>query len=186
VSGPAGAAAGRPVSLHAVSYSPELGPPRYARLPSPVGELLATLDAEGRLCGLRFPGHRGAPEVADAWRRDESALSPVAEQLAAYFAGELRRFTLPLAPVGTPFQQQVWAALREIPFGATAGYGELARRLGRPGAARAVGLANARNPISIVVPCHRVVGSSGALTGYAGGLGRKAQLLDHEIAVLAA
>jgi methylated-DNA-[protein]-cysteine S-methyltransferase len=109
-------------------------------------------------------------------------LAAAVEQLTAYFAGELRVFDLPLALGGTPFQERVWAALREIPYGQTASYGELAREIGRPAASRAVGAANSRNPVAIVVPCHRVVGADGSLTGYAGGLDRKRALLDLEAA----
>ena len=112
------------------------------------------------------------------------ALAGVRAQLAEYFAGERTRFDLELAPAGTPFQLEVWEALRRIPYGGTRSYGELAAELGRPGSARAVGAANARNPISIVVPCHRVVGSAGALTGYAGGVEAKRALLDLERAPL--
>jgi methylated-DNA-[protein]-cysteine S-methyltransferase len=104
----------------------------------------------------------------------------VAEQLAAYFRGELIEFALPVAAPGTPFQQRVWAALRLIPYGETRSYGEVAAEIGNPAASRAVGAANGRNPVSIVVPCHRVVGSTGRLTGYAGGLTTKEQLLAHE------
>jgi methylated-DNA-[protein]-cysteine S-methyltransferase len=114
------------------------------------------------------------------WRRDPAALREPAEQLQAYFAGELRAFDLPLAPHGTPFQREVWSALREIPYGSTISYAELAAAVGRPDAARAVGAANGRNPIAVVIPCHRVIGASGALTGYGGGLGRKRLLLDLE------
>ena len=106
-----------------------------------------------------------------------------AEQLDAYFAGERTTFDLPLAPQGSEFQRRVWAALQEIPYGKTESYGDLAARIGSPGAARAVGLANGRNPIGILIPCHRVVGSRGSLTGYGGGLDRKRQLLDLELAV---
>jgi methylated-DNA-[protein]-cysteine S-methyltransferase len=106
-----------------------------------------------------------------------------ADQLDAYFAGALIHFELPLAPRGSEFQQRVWAALQEIPYGGTESYGELAERIGSPGAARAVGLANGKNPIGIVIPCHRVVGSNGNLTGYGGGLDRKKQLLDLELRV---
>lgn len=121
---------------------------------------------------------RGSRDDADP------VLVEAAEQLAAYFAGERTGFDLPLAPVGTPFQQRVWAALREIPYGRTASYGEIAGRLGRTGhGARAVGVANGRNPIPVVVPCHRVVGASGALTGYAGGMDRKRILLELEGAI---
>jgi methylated-DNA-[protein]-cysteine S-methyltransferase len=112
----------------------------------------------------------------------ESA-APFAEavrQLDAYFAGTLRRFDLPLAPAGTPFQREVWQALREIPYGETVSYGELARRIGRPSAVRAVGAANGQNPLSIVIPCHRVIGSDGRLVGYGGGLPAKSALLELE------
>ncbi len=144
---------------------------------SPLGALTVSSDGAG-LTGVRF-AEQAAVELS---RRDDAAavLARAREQLAAYFAGELRAFELPLAPRGSEFQRKVWAALLEIPFGATTSYGALARRLGRPSAARAVGAANGRNPIAILVPCHRVVGASGALTGYAGGLERKRWLLAHE------
>ncbi len=116
--------------------------------------------------------------------RDAGAASPVAEQLREYFAGERERFDVPLAARGTEFQRRVWEALRAIPYGETASYGQIARAVGRPAASRAVGAANGRNPISIVVPCHRVVGAGGALTGYGGGLDRKARLLDLEARAL--
>jgi methylated-DNA-[protein]-cysteine S-methyltransferase len=115
--------------------------------------------------------------------RDAEPFRAAAEQLDAYFAGELTTFDLPLAPRGSGFQLRVWTALREIPYGRTESYGELAQRIGSPGAARAVGLANGKNPIGIVIPCHRVVGSNGSLTGYGGGLDRKRRLLDLELAV---
>jgi methylated-DNA-[protein]-cysteine S-methyltransferase len=108
----------------------------------------------------------------------------VRDQLDAYFAGERRDFDLQLAPEGTPFRQEVWSALRDIPYGETRSYGQLAAQIGRPGAARAVGLANGRNPIAIVVPCHRVIGSNRSLTGYAAGVERKRQLLELETGVL--
>lgn len=111
---------------------------------------------------------------------DRAVLDETAAQLDRYFAGSLTAFDLPLDLRGTPFQQRVWSALQEIPFGETISYGELAASLGKPGSARAVGLANGQNPISIIVPCHRVIGSNGKLTGYGGGLDRKAWLLDHE------
>jgi methylated-DNA-[protein]-cysteine S-methyltransferase len=107
-------------------------------------------------------------------------LDAAENQLAGYFDGRLTEFDVPLELDGTPFQRRVWDELQRIPFGERTSYGELARRLGRPGSARAVGLANGRNPVSIIVPCHRVVGSDGTLTGYGGGLHRKAWLLDHE------
>jgi methylated-DNA-[protein]-cysteine S-methyltransferase len=146
-----------------------------ALLPSPIGPLFAEAHEHG-LTRLYTDGHRFHAEAPP----DDGALAGVAEQLDAYFAGELRRFDLPLAAHGTEFERRVWDLLVEIPYGETVSYGELARELGLPHAARAVGRANARNPISIVVPCHRVVGSTGKLTGYAGGLDVKRKLLDHE------
>jgi methylated-DNA-[protein]-cysteine S-methyltransferase len=146
----------------------------YDTIDSPLGELL--LAGDGR--ALSAVHMHGSPDPG--WRRDPGALREPAEQLRAYFAGELREFDLPLAPHGTPFQRQVWDALREIPYGSTMSYAGLAAAVGRPDAARAVGAANGRNPIAIVIPCHRVIGASGALTGYGGGLGRKRLLLDLE------
>jgi methylated-DNA-[protein]-cysteine S-methyltransferase len=124
--------------------------------------------------------HPGDAAHGPASGPDDPVLALAAEQLRQYFAGERTAFDLPLAPRGTEFQRQVWHALLEIPFGETTSYGELAQRLGSPGASRAVGLANGRNPIGIVIPCHRVVGSAGSLTGYGGGLERKRLLLDLE------
>jgi methylated-DNA-[protein]-cysteine S-methyltransferase len=115
--------------------------------------------------------------------RDAAPFKAAADQLDAYFEGERTTFDLPLAPLGSEFQQRVWAALQEIPYGQTESYGEVAERIGSPGAARAVGLANGKNPIGILIPCHRVVGANGSLTGYGGGLDRKRQLLDLELAV---
>ena len=153
----------------------------HTEIASPLGALTLTADGDA-LTSVRFEQHAHlAPLAADS-RRDDRArvFAEARRQLAAYFAGELREFTLPLAPRGSEFQRKVWAALAEIPFGATSSYGALARRLGLPNHARAVGHANARNPLSIFVPCHRVVGASGALTGYAGGTERKRWLLAHE------
>lgn len=146
---------------------------------SPVGPLRLVAGADG-LRAVAFAQGRRAPAAGPAPRTDDGAFDAVRRQLDAYFAGRLRRFDLPLHPIGTPFQQRVWDALREIPYGATVSYGDLAARLGTTGAARAVGLANGRNPLAIVVPCHRVVGSDGRLTGYAGGLARKEYLLGLE------
>jgi methylated-DNA-[protein]-cysteine S-methyltransferase len=149
----------------------------YDTIDSPLGELL--LAGDGRvLTTLRIDGAPGA-----SWCRAPGPFREAADQLRAYFAGELREFDLPLAPHGTPFQQRVWAALREIPYGTTIGYAELAAAVGRPGAARAVGAANGRNPIAVVIPCHRVIGASGTLTGYGGGLARKRLLLDLEAGI---
>ena len=142
---------------------------------SPIGPL--TLHAGPRgLAGLAFPG-RAAPEGAV---RDPEALAPAATQLAEYFAGERHAFELELDLAGTPFQLEVWSRLREIPYGETTTYGEIAREIGRPDRARAVGAAVGRTPIPIIVPCHRVVGADGSLTGYGGGLPRKRALLELE------
>ena len=146
---------------------------------SPVGPL--TLVADGhRLAGLYMHEQRHLPSADAFGARDDAALPAAREQLSAYFRGELREFDLPLGAAGTPFQQQVWAALREVPYGSTCTYGDLAAAIGRPSAVRAVGAANGRNPICVVVPCHRVVGAGGSLTGYAGGLERKSYLLSLE------
>jgi methylated-DNA-[protein]-cysteine S-methyltransferase len=128
--------------------------------------------------GARAGAQRGAPASAPA--ETAPALAALRGALEAYFSGRAVDFDIPLAPAGTPFQQAVWQALRGIPYGATASYAEIARRIGRPRAVRAVGLANARNPIAIIVPCHRVIGADGTLTGYAGGLERKQALLELE------
>lgn len=153
----------------------------HTTVDSPVGPL--TLVAEdGALTALLMQDQRHAPPLSSQGVADGGWFGEVAEQLAAYFAGRLRAFDVALAPVGTPFQQRVWAALRAIPYGTTVSYGELAAAIGRPTAARAVGLANGRNPIGIIVPCHRVVGANGSLTGYGGGLPRKRHLLALEAA----
>ena len=151
----------------------------WTTIDSPVGTLWLTGDGAA-LTGL----YMGRPAALDlpGWVEDDAPFAAAREQLTAYFAGERQEFDLPLNPVGTPFQQQVWAALRAIPYGETRSYREIAEQLGRPTASRAVGAANGRNPISVIVPCHRVVGSSGVLTGYAWGLERKRALLDLELA----
>jgi methylated-DNA-[protein]-cysteine S-methyltransferase len=149
---------------------------------SPIGPL-TLVAAEGSLTGLYMEAHRHAPDPALLGPPGDPAagvFAAAADQLDAYFAGALTGFELPLQPAGTQFQRRVWMALREIPYGQTVSYGQLAARLGGPAASRAVGLANGRNPISIVVPCHRVIGSDGSLTGYGGGLDRKRFLLDLE------
>jgi methylated-DNA-[protein]-cysteine S-methyltransferase len=154
----------------------------YDLHPSPIGELLLVSDGDA-LTGLyMLPDHRHAPPIQATGRRDPAPLRPTAEQLEAYFAGELTSFDLPLAPRGTPFQHAVWNALLDIPYGQTTSYTEIAQAVDRPTATRAVGAANGRNPISIVVPCHRVIGAGGSLTGYGGGLERKRQLLALEAA----
>ena len=146
---------------------------------SPVGSL-TLVGVDGELTGLYMDSQRHRPDERTFGAVDAAPFGPVIEQLAAYFAGELDTFDLPLALRGTPFQRTVWSALREIPYGETVSYGELAQLIGKPGAARAVGLANGKNPVGIIVPCHRVVGSGGDLTGYGGGLERKQYLLDFE------
>ncbi|HXV94723.1 MAG TPA: methylated-DNA--[protein]-cysteine S-methyltransferase [Pseudonocardia sp.] len=146
---------------------------------SPLGEL--TLVARGgRLCGLFMEDQRHRPPQNAFGVPDAEPFGAVVAQLSEYFDGSRTRFELPLALQGTPFQLSVWRALSDIPYGTTLSYGELAAALGRPTAARAVGLANGKNPIGIVVPCHRVVGSTGWLTGYGGGIERKRYLLDLE------
>jgi methylated-DNA-[protein]-cysteine S-methyltransferase len=153
----------------------------HAVLESPFGPLTAVL-TDGTLSGLYMDAQRHRPpeETFGVPADDDAPFTAIAEQLQAYFEGELITFTLPLALQGTPFQLRVWKALREIPYGETISYGEIAQELGNPNASRAVGLANGRNPIGIIVPCHRVVGSTGSLTGYGGGLDRKRYLLDFE------
>ena len=146
----------------------------YTWMESPVGRLLLVGDEKG-LHQLLF---KGRPEPG--WREDPEALAEPVRQLRAYFAGERRDFDFPLAPEGTPFQLRVWRELCNIPYGETISYGELARRIGSPNGSRAVGLANGANPIAIVVPCHRVIGSNGKLTGYGGGLKNKEWLLALE------
>ncbi len=141
---------------------------------SPVGRLLLVAD-EDTLTGLHFVEAGETNGVPD-----RGVLRNAVEQMKAYFAGELRGFDVPVAPRGTPFQLGVWRALREIPYGETISYGELARRIGNPKGSRAVGLANGSNPIAIIVPCHRVIGSNGKLTGYGGGLHNKEILLSIE------
>jgi methylated-DNA-[protein]-cysteine S-methyltransferase len=155
------------------------GPVLYDHAPSPLGPLLLTSDGEA-LTGVFMEEHRYGPTVGADWARDAAPFGAVREQLAAYFAGDLQEFSLTVRPAGTPFQQAVWRALQDIPYGATESYGALARHLGDPGAVRAVGAANGRNPVSIVIPCHRVVGADGALTGYGGGMENKRRLLALE------
>ena len=148
---------------------------------SPLGRMRITAVREG-LTSISFDGDRYAPPQDPAWVRDPAfpALRRAAAQLTAYFAGERRVFELPLAPTGTPFQYAVWDAITAVPAGDTISYAELARRAGHPGSARAAGAATGRNPIAIVVPCHRIIGADGSLTGYAGGLDRKRALLALE------
>ncbi|MFG3249652.1 methylated-DNA--[protein]-cysteine S-methyltransferase [Streptomyces sp. NPDC048187] len=152
---------------------------QHTVIDSPYGAL--TLVAEdGALCGLYMTDQRHRPAEETFGVRDARPFAETEEQLEAYFTGELKDFTLGLRLNGTPFQRTVWEQLRKIPYGETRSYGELAAALGNPAASRAVGLANGRNPVGIIVPCHRVVGASGDLTGYGGGLERKRRLLDFE------
>jgi methylated-DNA-[protein]-cysteine S-methyltransferase len=154
--------------------------PLYTVLESPVGELLVYGDQD-RIAGIHFVTSAYAPQIGSSFRRAPRAFTAAREQLAEYFEGQRTRFDLPLRDDGgTPFFRNVWAALRRVPYGWTSTYSAIANEVGRPGGARAVGLANARNPFSIVVPCHRVVGRHSALRGYAGGLSAKRYLLAHE------
>ncbi|MFF2653305.1 methylated-DNA--[protein]-cysteine S-methyltransferase [Streptomyces sp. NPDC058045] len=146
---------------------------------SPYGPL-TLVATDGVLSGVYMTEHRHRPPLETFGHRDERPFAAAAEQLDAYFAGDLKEFDLPLHLDGTPFQHRVWQRLQQIPYGATLSYGELALALGNPKASRAVGLANGRNPVSIIVPCHRVIGAGGSLTGYGGGLDRKRRLLDFE------
>ncbi|MET8410311.1 methylated-DNA--[protein]-cysteine S-methyltransferase [Streptomyces sp. NPDC005195] len=152
---------------------------RHTVTDSPYGPLTLVAD-DGLLCGLYMVGQRHRPPEEDFGERDDTLLAEPKRQLAAYFAGDLKEFDLPMRLAGTPFQRSVWDQLTRIPYGEIRSYGELADALGNPKASRAVGLANGRNPVGIIVPCHRVVGADGSLTGYGGGLDRKRSLLDFE------
>lgn len=170
------AATGRPAPVLSV---PRPGPTRFTLVPSPIGELLLAGDGEA-ITGLwmRPDAHPG-PDTT-GWLRDDGLFREARRQLEGYFDGHLRDFDLPLAAAGSPFQRDVWEALLTVPYGATRTYGAIARQIGRPDRARAVGAANGRNPIAIVIPCHRVIGAGGDLVGYGGGLPRKAWLLSLE------
>ncbi len=159
----------------------------YTMAPSVLGELIVAASGDA-LCGVWFAGQKYAPSIDAQWREDPHApvLREALAQLAAYFAGTRTRFDLALAPQGTPFQREVWTSIAAVGFGRTTTYGELAKHAGHAGSARAAGAATGRNPLSIVIPCHRIVGQDGALTGYAGGLERKQALLAHERVVAAA
>ncbi|NED31602.1 MULTISPECIES: methylated-DNA--[protein]-cysteine S-methyltransferase [unclassified Streptomyces] len=153
----------------------------WTRLDSPLGPLLLTADPDGALTSLSVPGQKGGRTVQADWRHDAGPFRAAEEQLRAYFAGELKEFTLPLRTSGTAFRERVWAALDTVPYGATTTYGEIAARIGASRAAvRAVGGAIGANPLLVVRPCHRVIGADGSLTGYAGGLERKTRLLGLE------
>jgi methylated-DNA-[protein]-cysteine S-methyltransferase len=160
---------------------------RFSRFDTVFGAVYATAAGDA-LTGMYFIGGRHAPVISKDWIEDAAhgPLRACAQQLREYFLGERREFGLPLAPQGSPFQMQVWKAIAAIPYGKTLSYAELAARAGSPGSARAAGAATGRNPLSIIVPCHRVVGSAGSLTGYAGGLERKERLLRLEGALQAA
>ena len=145
----------------------------YTYVTTAIGDLLAAKNEDGAVTRIHFSG----ANAHDDWQRDDAAFADVREQLAAYFAGELQEFSLPLAPAGTPFQQSVWTALRSIPYGETRSYLDIANAIGKPSACRAVGAANGANPLPIVVPCHRVIGATGNLTGFGGGNQVKRRLL---------
>jgi methylated-DNA-[protein]-cysteine S-methyltransferase len=155
----------------------------YTTMDSPIGELLLLGDGQA-LHGLYMQAGRKPIEVRPAWTRDDEAFADVRSQLEEYFAGERTRFDMPMHLDGTAFQRTVWHALTEIPYGQTISYGELARRIGRPDLARAVGTANGQNPIAVIVPCHRVIGANGKLVGYGGGLDNKRRLLELEAGLL--
>jgi methylated-DNA-[protein]-cysteine S-methyltransferase len=146
---------------------------------SPIGPLLLSA-SQGALTGVQMHNQRHFRELPVDAVRDDAWFADVVAQLDAYFSGDLREFDVPLNLLGTDFQRRVWAQLQAIPYGETISYGELAARVGNANASRAVGLANGKNPVSIIVPCHRVIGADGSLTGYGGGLDRKTWLLAHE------
>ena len=156
---------------------------RAIDMESPIGSLRVVAE-DGALVGVYMEAHAHQPVLDAADGAGDPLLVLTREQLGAWFLGQRRDFDLPLRPRGSPFQLTVWQELMRIPYGETRTYGEIARSLGRPEASRAVGAANGRNPLSIVVPCHRVVGADGSLTGYGGGLKRKRWLLEHERAVV--
>lgn len=155
-----------------------MSPIHFRVIDSPVGPLTLA-GRNGTLNHLRMVGQTYEPK-REGWEQSDDVFPEAAEQLAAYFAGELTDFDLDIELAGTSFQRRVWAALRTIPYGETRSYGEIAAQIGAPSASRAVGLANGRNPIGIIVPCHRVIGATGSLTGYGGGLDRKRALLELE------
>ena len=157
----------------------------YATLDSPIGPITVAGGGEV-VTNVRMVDQSHPPADQSGWRFEPNAFPEAISQLEAYFDGRLTRFDIPLGLEGTEFRRRVWDALLEIPYGDTVSYGEIAGRIGAPGAARAVGLANGRNPVSIIVPCHRVIGSDGSLTGYGGGLHRKRRLLQLESDHLAA
>lgn len=153
--------------------------PFFSELDSPIGRLLLVGDG-GALQALYMLDHKHQLPVSAGCERSDEVFRSVRQQLEQYFAGKLKQFEVALAAEGSAFQKQVWRALLQIPFGVTESYGQLARSIGNEKASRAVGLANGKNPISIIVPCHRVIGANGSLTGYGGGMERKRWLLEHE------
>jgi methylated-DNA-[protein]-cysteine S-methyltransferase len=155
----------------------------FTTLDSPIGELLLAGDG-GALHPLSMQHGRRPLTINPTWQRDDNAFAEVIDQLTAYFNGERQSFDVELSLDGNPFEKRVWDELLTIPYGETASYGQIAKRVGAPDAARAVGLANGRNPVAVIVPCHRVIGADGSLTGYGGGLERKRLLLDLESGVL--
>lgn len=167
---------GSPTTRHSVILS--FSPMHYTFVETPVGPLLIAGDRD-----VVHEIHFAGATPRHGWTRDDDALAGAAAQLRAYFAGQLRDFELPLAPCGTVFQQSVWSHLRTIPYAETTTYSTIAHAIGRPNAVRAVGAANGANPLPVVVPCHRVIGSSGALTGFGGGIEVKRWLLEHEARV---
>lgn len=152
---------------------------KYCYCDTPIGKLLLAGDGDG-LRLVSFPKGSTRKQPRDGWEEDPAPFQEVIEEIRQYFSGQRRRFSIKLRLQGTPFQKKVWDALRKVPYGATVSYGELARRAGNPKAARAVGMANHRNPIPIIIPCHRVIGKNGSLTGFGGGLEVKQKLLDLE------
>lgn len=152
---------------------------QYCYYQSPLGKLLL-IGNEGKLEALHFPNAPEQEHIGADWLYDKTAFAEVLQQLAEYFAGDRQIFDLNIVPQGTPFQQRVWQELRNIPFGRTASYSEIAERVGNAKACRAVGMANNKNPIPIIVPCHRVIGKNGSLIGFGGGLDLKQQLLNLE------
>jgi methylated-DNA-[protein]-cysteine S-methyltransferase len=166
-------------SSRSLAASSPREPRRFRVIDSPIGPLTLAGDGD-TLTNLSMEAQTHLPRGLDSWIADDGGFEKVVEQLDAYFAGARTEFDIALRMDGTDFQRQVWAALLGIPYGETASYGEIAEEIGRPTASRAVGMANGRNPLAIIVPCHRVIGSSGSLVGYGGGLDRKQTLLDLE------
>ena len=151
----------------------------YCYYDSPIGRMLL-VGTEAELEELNFPNYTENKHVPREWTEDESVFTEPLRQLNEYFAGKRQEFNLAIAPQGTPFQQQVWRELCKIPFGETASYQTIAERMGKPKACRAVGMANGKNPLPIIIPCHRIIGKDGSMTGFGGGLALKRQLLDLE------